>query len=64
MEAVKPGLFTGHRCQCLLKYCGEMCVALLFIKPRSIFCRNTRYLILENTELNCVPFEYVKRQLV
>jgi len=64
MEGMKTELFSGHRYQCLLKYCGEMCVALLFIKPPSIFRRNTRYLVLEITELNCVPLEYVKRPLI
>jgi len=64
MEGVKTELFFGHRYQCLLKYCGEMCVVLLFIKLPSIFHGNTRYLVLEITELNCVPFKYVKRPLV
>jgi len=63
MEGVKTELLSGHRYQCLLKYCGEMCVALLFIKPPSIFRTNTRYLVLEIIELNCVLFEYVKRPL-
>jgi len=63
MEGVKNKL-SGHIYQCLLKYCGEMRVAWLFVKTPSIFHSNIRYLVLEIIELNCVLLEYVKRPLV